>query len=129
MSQDRCLYEGNVVQIAATATTGELGILARHSPMMAMLKPGQVRLTLENGEEQVIYVSGGFIEVQPKQTIILADEAIRAEDLDEAEIKAAKERAVARMKGINDAGPDAIRIHMEIAQLTAQISAIRRNKH
>lgn len=125
VSQDRNLFEGEVLQISATADTGEIGILAGHTPLMATLKPGQVRLILPNNEEQVIYVSGGFIEVQPQQTIILADEAARAVDLDEAEVKAAIERAQARMKG-NTEGLDEGYIHSELAQLSAQLSAIRR---
>lgn len=127
VSQDRNLFSGDVVQIAATADTGEIGILAGHTPLMATLKPGQVRLTLPNNEEQVIYVSGGFIEVQPQQTIILADEAERAADLDEAEVTAAIERAQARMKG-QTASLDDGHIHSELAQLSAQLSAIRRRK-
>lgn len=128
-SQDNSLFDGEVIQVSATASTGELGILARHAPLMADLKPGQVRLLLKNGEEQVIYISGGFIEVQPSHTIILADEAARAADLDEAEIEAAMARAKLRMQGLTEGAPDAMKIHMEVAKLTAQIMAIRRSNH
>lgn len=126
VSQDRSLFEGEVLQIAATADTGEIGILAGHTPLMATLKPGQVRVTLPNNEEQVIYVSGGFVEVQPQQTIILADEAQRAAELDEAEVKAAIERAESRMKGQSGEGVDNLRLQTEVAQLSAQLAAIRR---
>ena len=127
VSADQSLYVGDVVQIVATAETGELGILANHTPLMASLKPGQVRLTMENGEEEVIYVSGGFIEVQPRQTIILADSAERAEDLDEETVKHAKARAEQWMHG-DDKNIDHAKIQMELAQLTAQLAAIRRKR-
>lgn len=98
VSQDRSLYEGTVQQIAVTAASGELGILAGHTPLMASLKPGQVRLTLESGAEEVIYISGGFLEVQAQQTIILADSAERAAELDEAKVASGK-----RTSGSEDA--------------------------
>lgn len=126
VSPVKSLFEGEVVQISATAETGELGILANHTPVMASLKPGQVRLELDSGEEEVIYVSGGFIEVQPKQTIILADEAERAEKLDEEAIAAAKAKAEAAMAGKGTL--DDVQIHAELAQLTAQLAAIRRSR-
>lgn len=128
VSQDRSLYEGTVQQIAVTAASGELGILAGHTPLMASLKPGQVRLTLESGAEEVIYISGGFLEVQAQQTIILADSAERAAELDEAKVRAAKERAEARMRGLQADDEDGKHLHTELAQLTAQLSAIRRTR-
>lgn len=128
VSQDRSLYEGMVQQIAVTAASGELGILAGHTPLMASLKPGQVRLTLESGAEEVIYISGGFLEVQAQQTIILADSAERAAELDEAKVRAAKERAEARMHGLQANDEDGKHLHTELAQLTAQLSAIRRSR-
>ncbi len=127
VSADQSLYVGDVVQIVATAETGELGILANHTPLMASLKPGQLRLTMENGEEEVIYVSGGFIEVQPRQTIILADSAERAENLDEETVKRAKARAEQWMHG-DGKNLDHAQIQMELAQLTAQLAAIRRKR-
>lgn len=127
VSPDQSLYDGDVVRIVVTAETGELGILADHIPLMASLKPGQVRLTMENDGEEVIYVSGGFIEVQPRQTIILADVAERAEDLDEKTVKQAKQRAEQLIDG-DGKGIDCTRIQIELAQLTAQLAAIRRNR-
>lgn len=128
VSQDRSLYEGMVNQVAVTAASGELGILAGHTPLMAVLKSGQVRLTLESGAEEVIYISGGFLEVQAQQTIILADAAERAAELDEAKVRAAKERAEARMQGLQADDEDSRLLHAELAQLTAQLSAIRRSQ-
>lgn len=126
VSQDHALYEGMVIQVSVTAASGELGILAGHTPLMANLKPGQVRLILETGLEEIIYISGGFLEVQPQQTIILADVAERAAELDEGKVRLAKERAEARMQGLQADDEDGKRLHNELAQLTAQLSAIRR---
>ena len=75
VSADRQLYSGKAERLVATAERGELGILAGHAPFLSILKAGQVRLTLPDGKEEVIYISGGFIEVQQGQTIILADDA------------------------------------------------------
>lgn len=126
VSQDRLLYDGMVSQVSVSVLSGELGILANHTPLMAELRPGQVRLMLENGEEKVIYISGGFLEVQPIQTIILADEAERAEDLDEERVRAAKERAEQRKNNLAVEDDNMETVQREIAQLTAQLAAIRR---
>lgn len=127
VTADRALFQGEVVQIVATAETGELGILANHTPLMASLKPGQVRLSKESGEEEILYVSGGFIEVQPHQTIILADEAARAEELDEEEVTRAKARAEELVKS-EDGNIDHEKASLELVQLAAQLAVVRR-KH
>ncbi|MBP3194172.1 MAG: F0F1 ATP synthase subunit epsilon [Cardiobacteriaceae bacterium] len=127
VSQDRLLYEGDVLQVSATAEAGELGVLAGHTPLMANLKAGQVRLQLEGNKEEVLYISGGFLEVQPHKTIILADEALHAADLDEEAVKKAKERAEERMKGVESSDEHAM-AQLELAQIAAQLSAIRRAK-
>ena len=128
VSADRQLFSGPVQQVVATASTGELGILAGHTPMLASLRAGQVRLTTEDGNEEVIYVSGGFIEVQPDQTIILADEAERAEALDEERIKQQRAEAEARMKNKNLSKEELDRAEMVLIQSLAQMNAIRRHK-
>lgn len=126
VSADRQLFNGEVTAIAATTVTGEVGILAGHTPLLAMLKPGQVRLTLEDGKEEVIYVSGGFLEVQPGQTVILADEAERAESLNEEKIQAAKARAEAAMREGAKNRMDYAKAQVELAQATAQLAALKR---
>lgn len=128
VSADRQLFSGKVVSIAATTVTGEIGVLAGHTPLLAMLKPGQVRLTLEDGKEEVIYVSGGFLEVQPGQTVILADEAERAESLNEEKIQAAKARAEAAMREGAKNRIDYAKAQVELAQATAQLAALKRSK-
>ena len=87
VSAERKIFEGAVKQIQATGVEGELGILPNHTPLMTAIKPGIVKFTLEDGNEEVIYVSGGFLEVQPKVVTVLADVAIRGSELDADRIR------------------------------------------
>ena len=91
VSAERKIFEGAVKQIQATGVEGELGILPNHTPLMTAIKPGIVKFTL--GNEEVIYVSGGFLEVQPKVVTVLADVAIRGSELDADRIREAKRKA------------------------------------
>ncbi|OOF60021.1 F0F1 ATP synthase subunit epsilon [Rodentibacter myodis] len=93
VSAERKIFEGEVKQLQASGIEGELGILANHVPLMTAIKPGIVKFTLENGNEDVIYVSGGFLEVQPKVVTVLADVAIRGSELDADRIREAKRKA------------------------------------
>ena len=87
------IFSGSVNMVFATGEMGELGIAPRHAPLLTRLKPGQVRVQKEDGEEVFYYVSGGLIEVQPHVVTVLADTATRAADLDEAAAQRAKEEA------------------------------------
>jgi len=84
VSADESLFSGSVEMIVATGSLGELGITPGHAPLLSVLRPGPVRLVKENGEEEVYYLSGGYLEVQPGSIAILADTAVRAGDIDEA---------------------------------------------
>ena len=84
VSADESLFSGSVEMIVATGSLGELGITPGHAPLLSDLRPGPVRLVKENGEEEVYYHSGGYLEVQPGSIAILADTAVRAGDIDEA---------------------------------------------
>ena len=84
VSADESLFSGSVEMIVATGSLGELGITPGHAPLLSDLRPGPVRLVKENGEEEVYYLSGGYLEVQPGSIAILADTAVRAGDIDEA---------------------------------------------
>ena len=84
VSADESLFSGPVEMIVATGSLGELGITPGHAPLLSDLRPGPVRLVKENGEEEVYYLSGGYLEVQPGSIAILADTAVRAGDIDEA---------------------------------------------
>ena len=129
VSADRQLYSGKAERLVATAERGELGILAGHAPFLSILKAGQVRLTLPDGKEEVIYISGGFIEVQQGQTIILADDAERAEQLDEERVREARRRAEEKMRDKSSTKLDLARAQAELAQTMAQLAAIRRAKN
>jgi ATP synthase, F1 epsilon subunit (delta in mitochondria) len=84
VSADESLFSGLVEMVVATGSLGELGITAGHAPLLSDLRPGPVRLVKQNGEEEVYYLSGGYLEVQPNTISILADTAVRADDIDEA---------------------------------------------
>ncbi|WP_225757464.1 F0F1 ATP synthase subunit epsilon [Cardiobacterium sp. Marseille-Q4385] len=129
VSADRQLYSGKAERLVATAERGELGILAGHAPFLSILKAGQVRLTLPDGKEEVIYISGGFIEVQQGQTIILADDAERAEQLDEERVREARRRAEEKMRDKTSTKLELARAQAELAQTMAQLAAIRRAKN
>lgn len=118
VSAQEQIFEGNVRSIQATGVEGELGILPRHIPLLTAIKPGIVKFILENGSTQVLYVSGGFLEVQPEAVIILADIVIRGEDLDRERILEAKRQAE---HNINKVENDLVYIKLaqEIAKLRA----------
>ncbi len=111
--------------VIASGELGELGIAPRHAPLITRLKPGQVRVIQEDGEEQFFYVSGGILEVQPQVVTVLADTAIRAKDLDEAAARHAKEKPSSR----SPTAPTRwkLRRHRsKLAQAIAQLQAIER---
>ncbi len=119
------IFHGNVSLVVATGELGELGIAPRHAPLITRLKPGYVRVQLENGESQEFYVSGGILEVQPQVVTVLADTAIRAKDLDEAAAKSAKEEAE---RALANRGPDmdVAEAQAKLAEAVAQLQALER---
>ena len=84
VSADESIFSGLIEMVVATGSLGELGVTAGHAPLLSDLKPGPVRLIKQNGEEEIYYLSGGYLEVQPNMVSILADTAVRADDIDEA---------------------------------------------
>ena len=125
VSVEKSLFSGLVEMLVATGELGELGIVPGHAPLLTILKPGEVRLSLPGGTKDIYYVSGGLLEVQPDCVTILADMAERADDLDEAAALAAKNRAEQAMK---DKGSqiDYTVVAIELAQAVAQIRAIQK---
>jgi F-type H+-transporting ATPase subunit epsilon len=113
VSAETELFSGVVEVVVAPAIMGEVGIHARHTPMLTPLKPGEVKITKQGGEEEYIYVSGGMMEVQPSVVTILSDTAVRAQDLDEA---AAMEAKQAAEEAIKDRESD-----MEIAEAQSKL--------
>ena len=125
VSAEAEIYSGTVTMVFAPAEMGEVGIAPRHAPMLTKLKPGEVRVQTQDGEEQSFFVSGGLLEVQPHVVTVLADTAIRAHDLDEAAALEAKERAE-QMLSDKQADIDYARAQAELAESMAQLAAIRK---
>ena len=93
------IFSGEAEMVFAPGQLGESGIAPRHAPLLTDLKPGEVRVQTSEGEEQFFYVSGGILEIQPQLVTVLADSALRAEDLDEAAALEARERAREALEG------------------------------
>lgn len=125
VSAEQEIFQGSVHMVIATGEMGELGIAPRHAPLITRLKAGQVRLLLENGEEQCFYVSGGILEVQPELVTVLADTAMRAADLDEAAAHRAKEEAERALANRTDA-LEVAEAQAQLAQASAQLQALER---
>ncbi|HAS87519.1 MAG TPA: F0F1 ATP synthase subunit epsilon, partial [Candidatus Competibacteraceae bacterium] len=125
VSAEKELFSGPAEMVTAPGEMGELGILPRHSQLITRLKPGQVRVRLQGGEEQLFYVSGGLLEVQPSLVTILSDTAERARDLDEASAQAAKQRAE-QVMAAHQGDLDYARAKAELAEAIAQLQAIER---
>lgn len=127
VSAEAHIFSGVAERVVATGTLGELGILPRHSPLLTSLKPGQVRVVKHEGEEEVFYISGGILEVQPSMVTILADTVVRAADLDEAAALEAKEQAERILKD-RKTDFDYAKASGELAQAMAQLQAISKLK-
>jgi F-type H+-transporting ATPase subunit epsilon len=95
VSVKESIFSGSIQMLIAKGVGGELGILPGHAPLVTLLQPGPVRVQLANGTEELIYVSGGVLEVQPHVVTLLADTAIRAHDLNEAQILETRKQAEA----------------------------------
>lgn len=93
VSAEEAIFSGRVELVVAAGILGDLGIAPGHAPLLTELQPGPVRVKKQNGEEEVFFVSGGFIEVQPNLVTVLADSAVRANEIDEAEAEKAKAEA------------------------------------
>ena len=131
VSAEESIFSGEAEFIVAPAQMGEVGIYPRHAPMITSIKPGALRIKLaDKNEEQLIYISGGILEVQPGVVTVLADTAIRGGDLDEAKANAAKKAAEEAMKN-RSSDVDYAKAQAELAEAIAQIQAIQklRQKH
>lgn len=124
VSAEQAIYSGAVQMVFATATLGEVGIAPRHAPLLTALKPGQVRLQISDDKEEVFYISGGILEVQPYAVNILADTAVRADNLDEKAAVEAQERAKKALQS-QKSDLDYSKTLAELAESAAQIQAIQ----
>jgi F-type H+-transporting ATPase subunit epsilon len=119
------IFSGAATMVFAPASQGDIGVAPRHAPLLSMLKPGEVRVQTPDGREQFFFVGGGAIEVQPHRVTVLADTALRAEDIDEAAALAAKQRAEELLKDRPGLITHAQAL-TELARATAQLKVIAR---
>ncbi|MDA0271771.1 MAG: F0F1 ATP synthase subunit epsilon [Proteobacteria bacterium] len=125
------IFAGQVEMVVASGTIGELGIMPGHTALLSGVKPGPIRLILEGGEEEIFYASGGFIEVQPTSITILADTALRADDLDEAAALEAQKKAELELSD-QRSDIDFARVAADLQEQAAMlrtIQKIRNRKH
>jgi F-type H+-transporting ATPase subunit epsilon len=128
VSAEEEIFSGLVEMLVATGEMGELGVNYGHAPLLTSLVPGPVRIVTQDGQEKIFYVSGGFLEVQPGVVSILADTAIRADDVDEAAAEEARkeaELALANQTGDFDYG----RASAQLAEAAAQLATLRKMKN
>ncbi len=125
VSAEKEIFSGLVEMLVATGELGEIGIIPGHAPLLTVLKPGEIRLTLPGGTEELFYVSGGMLEVQPYQVTVLADAVERADHIDEAAALAAKARAEEAIANKN-ASIDYSAASAELARAIAQIRVLQK---
>jgi len=125
VSAEEEIYHGDAVMLVATGELGELGIAPKHAPLITRLKPGKVVVTLPGGETLDFAVSGGILEVQPQVVTVLADSAIRAQDIDEAAVRTAKEEAE-RILANRGEPMEIAEAQAQLAEVMAQLQALER---
>ena len=125
VSAEEEIFHGQAELLVATGELGELGIAPRHAPLITRLKPGKVVVTLPGGDKLDFVVSGGILEVQPQVVTVLADTAIRAEDIDEASVRAAKEEAERILAGRGEA-MEVAEAQARLVEVQAQLQALER---
>ncbi|MDB4836885.1 F0F1 ATP synthase subunit epsilon [Marinomonas sp.] len=124
VSAEQEIFTGTVQSLVAAGSNGDLGIMPGHAPLLTTLQPGPVRVVKENGDEEFIFVSGGFLEVQPHKVTVLANTATRAKDLDEEAALKAQEHA---QELLADQKPDVdySRATAELAEAMARLRTIQ----
>lgn len=125
VSAEAEIFHGEATLVVATGELGELGIAPKHAPLITRLKPGKVVVTQPNGEVLDFAISGGILEVQPTVVTVLADTAVRAQDIDEAAVRAAKEEAE-RILARRGEAIEIAEAQARLAEVTAQLQALER---
>ncbi|MCE0493609.1 F0F1 ATP synthase subunit epsilon [Vibrio salinus] len=123
VSAEKKIFSGMVETFTVTGSEGELGIYHGHTPLLTAIKPGMVRIVKQHGHEEIIYVSGGMVEIQPGTSTVLADTAIRGEELDAAKAEEAKRHAEENIKQ-QQGGMDYAKAASELAKAIAQLRVI-----
>ncbi len=116
------IFSGLVELLVAPAVEGEIGVLPNHAPLLTRIEPGPIKVVRQGGKEEIMYVSGGFLEIQPDLITVLADTVTRAEDLDLAAAEAAKEAA---KKELFEGGTEDIDYDMAAARLAEAMAQLR----
>ncbi|WP_394173025.1 F0F1 ATP synthase subunit epsilon [Thalassotalea litorea] len=124
VSAEESLFSGRVESLQISGSEGELGIMPGHAPLLTALKPGMARIVKQHGGEEVIYLSGGMLEVQPGSVTVLADVAVRGGDLDEQAALEAKQRAEEHISNAS-ADVDYAEVAAELARAVAQLRVIQ----
>ena len=125
VSAEKSIFSGEAKFVALPGEGGELGILHGHTPLITRIRPGSVRIQKADGDEEFVFVAGGYLEVQPDRVTVLADTAIRGHDLDEAKALEAKKRAEEAMQN-RGTEFDLALAQSEFAMAAAQLAAIAR---
>ncbi len=125
VSAEKSIFSGEARFVALPGESGELGILHGHTPLITRIRPGSVRIEKADGDEEFVFVAGGYLEVQPDRVTVLADTAIRGHDLDEAKATEAKKRAEEAMQN-RGTDFDLALAQSEFAMAAAQLAAIAR---
>ena len=126
VTAERSVLREQADMVVAPGAEGVLGILPRHAPMIALLKPGELRLK-RGAEEHAIAISGGVMQVEPVRVIVLADAAERAEEIDEARAREAVERARQRMADLKDRG-DQLQLQAAIERANVRLRVVERRR-
>ena len=125
VSAEAEIFHGEATMVVATGEMGELGIAPRHAPLITRLKPGKVVVTTPDGQLLDFAISGGILEVQPQVVTVLADTAIRADEIDEASVRAATEEA-ARILAHRGEAMEVAEAQQRLAEVSAQLQALER---
>ena len=129
VSAEEQIYSGEAEFVVLPGIEGELGVYPRHTPLFTQIRPGAVRIKVPGeAADELVFVQGGFLEIQPNRVTVLADTAIRAHDLDEAKALEAKRQAEEALKNKGSAGNIAT-AQAELAIAAAQLEAIRKMRH
>ncbi|MDR2129033.1 MAG: F0F1 ATP synthase subunit epsilon [Burkholderiaceae bacterium] len=125
VSAEESIYSGEATFVVLPGEVGELGIYPKHIPLITRVKPGAVRIQTTGGKEELIFVAGGILEVQPNKVTVLSDTAIRGQDLDGEKAQAAKLQAEQVLKNAKSK-IDLARATSELVILTAQMDVLRK---
>ncbi|MEH3085590.1 MAG: F0F1 ATP synthase subunit epsilon [Xylophilus ampelinus] len=125
VSAEEAIFSGEARFVALPGEAGELGIYPRHTPLITRIRPGSVRITLADGNEEFVFVAGGILEIQPERVTVLSDTAVRGKDLDEEKANAARASAQQAVQNAKS-DLDLAKAQSELAVMAAQLAALRK---